>query len=64
MKSEISLVLTIVSISVDFELDSNYLSASTTRSDSNVTVVDHAYTKKIFRNNIKRYNSSPRLGGS
>ena len=27
-------------------------------------MINHDYTKTVFRNNIKRYNTNPRLAGS
>ena len=53
MNIEVSSSPSIATISEDLELDTNYSNASITRSDSNVTVVNCDYTKKVFRNDIR-----------
>ena len=58
----ISLAASIVTMSEDLEVDTNYTRNSIMRSDPNVTVFNHNYTNKAFRDEINRYNSNPRFG--
>ena len=62
--SEVSFVASIATCLEDLEIDGNNTRASITSSDSNVTLLNRVYTKKIFRNDINKYKSNPRLGGS
>ena len=51
-------------ISEDLEIDTYKTRTRITSSDSNVTVLNHDFTEKVFRNDIKRYNADPKPGGS
>ena len=59
VNSEVSLAPSIALISGDLELDTNNSSYSIVRCDSNITVVNHDYTKNVLINNTRQFDTNP-----